>query len=134
MLANIVTLRTRADIEGLRDAVRHASAAAQLDERTSVDLLIVASELGRNVLVHACGGEAVVEQVASGVRIRFRDRGPGIPDLDRALRGGYSTTGTCGRGRAASKRLSDDFEVTTGDRGTTITVCKNRRRTWFPRM
>ncbi|MCL4225535.1 MAG: anti-sigma regulatory factor [Myxococcales bacterium] len=88
-----------------------------------------ASELARNVITHARGGHAVVEAVTrgprAGVRLVFKDDGPGIRDLTRALAGGYSTARSLGLGLSGSKRLVDEFEIETGpDQGTTVTVIK----------
>lgn len=88
-----------------------------------------ASELARNVLNHGKGGDAIIEAVASGarngVRMVFRDRGPGIADVPRALAGGYSTAKSLGLGLSGSKRLVDEFAIDTAPgKGTVVTVIK----------
>ena len=75
------------------------------------------SELARNILRHANGSEGVVVmgRCASpqrpGVHAVFSDHGPGIADLDAAMRDGYSTTGSLGLGLPGSRRLVDAFHT-----------------------
>jgi serine/threonine-protein kinase RsbT len=88
-----------------------------------------ASELARNVLTHGKGGVATIEVVANGtkhgVRMVFRDQGPGIPDVPRVLAGGYSTAKSLGLGLSGSKRLVDEFAIdTVPGKGTVVTVIK----------
>ena len=86
-----------------------------LDEidRTRVEIAIL--ELARNILAHASSGELRFELVDSdnrrGLLVEARDSGPGIPDIDLALRDGYSTTKTLGAGLPGVRRLMDDFTI-----------------------
>ena len=86
-------------------------------------------EMAANVLTFAGQGEFVFGTTASegrtGIVIVVRDRGPGIPDVSRALTDGYSTAGRPGLGLAGSRRLMDSFQVaSTVGEGTTITMKK----------
>ena len=88
-----------------------------------------ASELARNAWVHGGGGEARVEEVADGlrrgVRLTFRDRGPGIADIERVLAGGFSTIRSLGLGLSGTRRLVDEFEIDSSPgRGTVVVVTK----------
>src|SRR5258707_555535 len=89
----------------LRDAIAEAF---QADVLTTI-----ASELARNVWVHARRGNVVIEEMTDGlrfgIRVVFRDEGPGIPDIARVLKGGYSTARSMGLGLSGSKRLVDEF-------------------------
>jgi anti-sigma regulatory factor (Ser/Thr protein kinase) len=101
--------------------VRRQAAAygehANLTERERGSLSIVATEMTTNVLKHAGTGTLIVEPISDngskGVRILGLDRGPGIRDLNVALRDGYSTSGTSGNGLGAIKRLSSEFDIYT---------------------
>lgn len=90
------------------------------------------SELARNIIRYAGSGVVRIARVSSGVRdgieIVAEDRGPGIPDVSRALQEGYSTGGGLGMGLPGARRLMDEMEVDTEvGRGTKVTVRKWRR-------
>lgn len=87
------------------------------------------SELARNIVRYAKTGEVVIEQVEnlgrSGLRITFKDQGPGISDIDRAMRDGFSSGGGMGLGLSGSRRLVNEFEITSEvGVGTTIVIKK----------
>jgi serine/threonine-protein kinase RsbT len=100
-------------------------AARQIVRRWAVDLgfslveqtkLVTAtSELARNVIQHGGGGHMTLEVVSEGarrgLRLTFEDEGPGIPDVDLAMKQGYTTGGGLGLGLPGSKRLCDDFSI-----------------------
>ena len=94
-------------------------------------IVTAASELARNIVVHAGEGKVLVEVLAPrpGIRIVFTDQGSGIANLERALQGGNSTVGSMGLGLSGSKRLMDEFAIESGkESGTTVTVVK-----WLPK-
>ena len=68
--------------------------------------------------------EAIGDPGGRGIRITSRDSGPGIPDVEAAMRDGFTTGGGLGSGLPAARRLMDEFELVTGADGTTITVSK----------
>jgi serine/threonine-protein kinase RsbT len=82
-------------------------------DRTRIEIVIL--ELTRNLLAHAGSGTLLLEQITqdgrTGIAITSHDRGPGIADIDLAMRDGYSTTSTLGAGLPGVKRLMDDFEI-----------------------
>lgn len=83
------------------------------------------SELARNIIVHAEHGELEISATAQGVLVVVRDRGPGIADVDLALRDGYSTKRGLGLGLPAARRLVDELEVETVlGTGTVVTLKK----------
>jgi serine/threonine-protein kinase RsbT len=91
--------------------------------------ITAASELARNTLIHGGGGTAQLEALSEGgrkgIRLTFEDKGPGIPDLDLALRDGYTTGSGLGLGLSGSKRLMSDFNlVSRVGEGTRVTVAK----------
>jgi serine/threonine-protein kinase RsbT len=90
-------------------------------------LATAVSEVARNIVVHAGGGEVVfrVGQVEerSAVIVVARDQGPGIPDLVQAMEDGYSTGAGLGIGLPSARRLSDRFEIaSSAGQGTTVTL------------
>ena len=96
------------------------------------DLALIAtaiSELARNILAYAKEGEMVLRTVRRhgrlGLRLITRDDGPGIANVDAAVRDGYSTSGGLGLGLPGVRRLVDEFDVTSlVGHGTTVTVTK----------
>jgi anti-sigma regulatory factor (Ser/Thr protein kinase) len=100
------------------DARRQAALMAEhlnLGERASGALAIVVTEAVTNLVKHVGSGILVLECLAPnghrGVRVLALDKGPGIKDLNAALRDGHSTAGSAGNGLGAIKRLSDVFEI-----------------------
>ena len=118
----------RAIVEARRHA-RRLAAAAGLAQTDLTIVVTVISELARNALQFATGGEILVgivqEDGRKGIVVVATDRGPGIEDLGRALEDGYSTAGRLGLGLPGVKRLMDDFEITSAPgAGTTVVARK----------
>jgi anti-sigma regulatory factor (Ser/Thr protein kinase) len=94
---------------------RELAAAFGFDDidRTRIEIVIL--ELTRNILVHAGQGQLLLEPLQAddrrGIVVEASDTGPGIPDIDLAMRDGYSTANTLGAGLPGVKRLMDSFEV-----------------------
>ncbi|HTQ45675.1 MAG TPA: ATP-binding protein [Polyangiaceae bacterium] len=117
------------DVILVRRAVKALAEQTGFDTFASAALTTAASELTRNIWVHAKGGVAIIEAVENGermgVRVTFRDEGPGIADVQRVLAGGYSTARSMGLGLSGSKRLVDDFALqSTVGTGTTVEIVK----------
>ena len=99
------------------------------------DLALIAtaiSELARNIVTYAKRGEMILAKISEGGRrgllVVSRDRGPGISDLDQAMRDGFSTSGGLGLGLPGVRRLMDDFGIVSEPgRGTTVTAKKWKR-------
>jgi serine/threonine-protein kinase RsbT len=92
-------------------------------------LVTAASELARNALDHGKGGKMIIEVVENitktGLKLVFEDSGPGIPDIEAALRDGFTTGGGMGLGLGGSKRLVNDFHLESQPgKGTRITVVR----------
>ena len=134
-----VAIAGEADIVVARSEGR-ALAARLGFSRTDATLIATAiSEVGRNVLVHAGGGEiALAEETASertGIVVVARDRGPGIADVPQAMSDGYATKNGLGLGLPGTRRLMDDFAIETEvGRGTTVTMRKWRQRDELERL
>ncbi|TDV58169.1 serine/threonine-protein kinase RsbT [Pseudomonas graminis] len=92
-------------------------------------LVTAVSELARNTMVYGGGGDMdwqiVEDGLRVGLRLTFRDEGPGIPDLKLAMTDGWTSGGGLGLGLTGAKRLVDDFELDTSPgAGTRVTICK----------
>lgn len=117
------------------DIVRARQEGRQLAKETGfgpVDLARVAtaiSELARNIYNYARPGTIELRQVQRGQRrgieVIAQDNGPGIPDVEEAMRDGFTTSGGLGAGLPGTRRLVDEFEIVSArDRGTTVTIRK----------
>ena len=120
------------DVVRVRQKVRVRSNEVGLSLVDQTKLITAASELARNTLDYGKGGHADIETVNDlprrGVRIVFRDKGPGIPDLTLALTDGYTSGGGLGHGLGGAKRLVDDFDIKTAvGQGTTVTIARWRK-------
>ena len=92
-------------------------------------LVTAVSELARNTVVYGGGGYmdwAVIEKDhRTGVRLTFRDEGPGIPDLKLAMTDGWTSGSGLGLGLTGAKRLVDEFELDTEPgKGTRVTITR----------
>lgn len=90
------------------------------------------SELARNIVRYAVRGEITLRLVQNngkkGIEVVASDDGPGIPDVGLAMQDGYSTSGGLGLGLPGTRRLMDDFEITSDfGKGTVVTVRRWRR-------
>jgi serine/threonine-protein kinase RsbT len=124
-----IRIEKEMDIVAVRQLVRDLAKTYNFDQFAMAALATAASELSRNVWVHAKGGVARIVVVGNtkkvGLELEFVDHGPGIADLDRALAGGYSTANSLGLGLSGTKRLVDDFHIDTEPgRGTRIVIRK----------
>jgi RNA polymerase sigma factor (sigma-70 family) len=129
-----IPIRTDADVVTARKQGRELAAQAGFSATELTIIATAISEIARNIVMFANRGEIMVSLVGEnsrhGVTVVARDAGPGIPDLERALQDGYSGYGGMGLGLPGSRRLMDEFEITSEvDKGTTVTMTKWRRAT-----
>jgi serine/threonine-protein kinase RsbT len=92
-------------------------------------LVTAASELARNTLDHGGGGQLRIEMLnsgtRSGLRLIFKDEGPGIPDVELALKDGYTSGSGMGLGLGGSKRLVNEFSILSEiGKGTEVTIVR----------
>jgi serine/threonine-protein kinase RsbT len=110
-----VPINTSADVVAVRQLVRRRTAELRFGLVDQTKMVTAASELARNTLDHGGGGtvrlEAINSETRRGLRLTFEDHGPGIPDIELALRDGYTTRGGLGLGLSGAKRLSNEFEI-----------------------
>ncbi|WIX89805.1 ATP-binding protein [Amycolatopsis sp. DG1A-15b] len=123
-------VRVEEDLLAARHAVRAAAVAAGFSIVDQTKIVTAASELVRNAYIHGGGGTMTVEAVRNragrlGLRLRVRDEGPGIADVDQAMTDGFSTGAGLGHGLGGTRRLVDEFDLDTAPgRGTTVTVVR----------
>ncbi len=108
-------IRSSEDIVIVRQAVRKLAVSLGLGLVDQTKFVTAASELARNTLDYGGGGVVQMELVEngrkSGIRLVFEDQGPGIPDIELALKEGYSSGNGMGLGLGGAKRLSHEFEI-----------------------
>lgn len=124
-----VEVREERHIVAVRQAVRRVALEIRLSLVDQTKVITAASELARNLLIYGGGGEVVIETLKegerNGVRVHFVDQGPGIENVEQALRDGYTSGGGMGLGLGGAKRLVNDFElVTAPGKGTHITITR----------
>lgn len=122
-------IRVESDVVTVRQAVRAWAVEAGLSLVDQTKLVTAASELARNTLVYGGGGTARLESVSNGprrgIRLVFDDQGPGIADLEQALRDGFTTGTGLGLGLSGSRRLVNEFDIVSSPgEGTRVTVVK----------
>jgi serine/threonine-protein kinase RsbT len=125
-----VAVRADGDVVAARQAARELAARLGFSATELTEIATAVSEVVRNIVRFADAGEVLVELLDSprrGIRITARDTGPGIADVEEALREGYSTYRGLGLGLPGARRLMDDFAVASEPgRGTTVTMTKWR--------
>ena len=126
-----MSLNASEDVVRMRAAVRQAAIAQGLSLVDQTKIVTAASELARNALDYGGGGAVDIELVQNGtrpgVRLTFVDRGPGIPDIEQALKDGFTTGGGLGLGLGGAKRLSNEFSIVSQrGAGTRIVIVRWR--------
>ncbi|MBW3628293.1 MAG: anti-sigma regulatory factor [Gemmatimonadetes bacterium] len=122
-------IRSESDVVSVRQAVRAWAVEMKFSLVDQTKLVTAASELARNTLIHGGGGSARLEALEDGgrqgIRLIFEDQGPGIEDVKLALTDGYTTGHGLGLGLSGSRRLVNEFEITTSPgEGTRVAVTK----------
>ena len=122
-------IRTSEDVVRVRQAVRALAIRVGLTLVDQTKIVTAASELGRNTLDYGGGGAVTLERLTlgsrAGMRLIFEDKGPGIVDVDLALKDGYTTGGGLGLGLSGAKRLSSEFSIESKvGEGTRVTITR----------
>ena len=117
------------DIVTARQKGRTLAAAIGFSSSEQILIATAISEAARNILQYAGKGEIVLNQIQEGIRdgilIVARDEGPGIPNIQRAMQDGFSTSGGLGLGLPGIKRLMSEMNiVSTPEKGTTVALKK----------
>ncbi len=123
-----VPVTSEPDVVTVRRRVREVSAQLGLSLVDQTKIITAASELARNTIIYGGGGSMQVQTLNGprvGLRLTFEDHGPGIPDIELALRDGFTTGSGLGLGLGGSKRLVNEFEIVSRPgEGTRITITR----------
>jgi serine/threonine-protein kinase RsbT len=124
-------IRTPQDLVIVRQAVRSRALELKFSLVDQTKLVTAASELARNTLDYGKGGvvdlDSVNDGLKTGLRLTFIDEGPGIPDIQQALKDGFTTGHGMGLGLGGAKRLAHDFRINSEvGKGTTVTLVRWR--------
>ena len=130
MESRAITLETEHDIVVARGEVRAMAVALGFRLIDQTRLATVASELARNIIKYAGRGQVIAQPARhadgrEGLRLIFEDSGTGIPNIEAAMRDGFSTGRGLGRGLPGSRRLAHEFAIESSpERGTRVTVVR----------
>lgn len=122
-------IRSADDVVRVRQQTRTLAVEAGLSLVDQTKIITAASELARNTLDYGGGGEVRIEIVEDsgrrGVRLVFEDEGPGIADIQQALKDGFTSGAGLGLGLGGARRLSNEFAIdSTVGEGTKITIIR----------
>jgi serine/threonine-protein kinase RsbT len=128
-LHHVLPLETDEHVVAVRKAVREQAIDMKLSLVDQTKLVTAASELARNTIKYGGGGVVVLERLLDGLRqglrLVFADTGPGIADIELALRDGYTSGGGLGLGLGGTRRLADDFTIDSSPgEGTAVAIIK----------
>ena len=126
---DLISVVVEQDVILLRNRVKEMAVKIKMGLVNQTRLLTALSELVRNMLRYGNGGTCLVEVVTrgrdNGIRLTFTDKGPGIPDVDLAMKDGYSTGKSLGLGLPGTKRLVNEFKIkSVVGEGTEIVIIK----------
>jgi serine/threonine-protein kinase RsbT len=124
-----IPVRASAEVVQVRHLVRKLAVDIGLSLIEQTKIVTAASELARNMVDYGGGGtlraEVLDDGMRRGLRLSFEDQGPGIPDLDQALRDGFTSGNGMGLGLGGAKRLSNEFELVSKlGEGTRVTITR----------
>jgi serine/threonine-protein kinase RsbT len=124
-----IPIRSSADVVMVRQQVRRQAVELGFSLVDQTKIVTAASELARNALQHGGGGtlqmEPLMNGVRQGLRLVFEDAGPGIADVEQAMKDGYSTAGGLGLGLSGARRLSNEFEIASSPgHGTRVVIAR----------
>lgn len=124
-----VPVRSASDVVQVRHAVRKWAVDLSMSLVEQTKIVTAASELARNMVDYGGGGDLLLELVEEGprkgLRLAFEDQGPGIADIQQALRDGFTSGGGMGLGLGGAKRLSNEFSIRSAPgEGTCVTITR----------
>lgn len=131
LLSDRRAIQVADDVVYVRQQVRQRAVELGFNLIDQTKIVTAASELARNTIQYGGGGEVTIEAVEDGVRrglrLTFEDKGPGIPDVELAMRDGFSTRGGLGLGLGGARRLSSEFHIESRPgEGTRVTIVRWR--------
>ena len=127
--ADALPVRGEIDVVLVRQTVRTWSVQQGFTLVDQTKMVTAASEIARNTVLYGRGGtvriEALVDGIRKGLRLVFEDQGPGIPDVDLAMRDGYTTGTGLGMGLGGARRLVNEFRIESRPgQGTKVTLTR----------
>ena len=131
LLSDQRTVQSAEDVVAIRQAVRQRAVELGFNLVDQTKIVTAASELARNTVQYGGGGRVTIDAVEDfgrrGIRLTFEDDGPGIPDVELAMKDGYTTGGGLGLGLSGARRLSNDFTIeSTVGKGTRVIITRWR--------
>ena len=125
------SISTSEDVVAVRQAVRQRAVDLGFNLVDQTKIVTAASELARNTLQYGGGGTLRIEEVLQGsrrgLRLVFEDNGPGIPNVEIAMKDGYTTGNGLGLGLSGARRLSNEFSIESRPgEGTRVTIVRWR--------
>ena len=131
LLSNQHTVQSAEDVVAIRQSVRQRAVELGFSLVDQTKIVTAASELARNTVQYGGGGRVTIDAVEDfgrrGIRLTFEDEGPGIPDVELAMKDGYTTGGGLGLGLSGARRLSNDFSIESAPgKGTRVTITRWR--------
>ena len=125
----VMTIVREIDVIPFRNRLKEYAVKIGMGLVNQTKIITAASELARNMLKYADGGKVTIEVITkgreNGIRLTFKDEGPGIPDIGLAMKDGWSTAKSLGLGLPGTKRLVSEFDIKSEvGKGTTVTVIK----------
>ena len=126
---DLITVKKEQDVVLFRNRVKESAVKIKMGLVNQTKLITAASELVRNMLRYADGGDITIEVVSkgreNGIRLVFADAGPGIADIKLAMKDGFSTGKSLGLGLPGAKRLVSEFTIASElNKGTVVTIIK----------
>jgi len=126
-------LRQSSDIVPARQACREMAHELGFGSADQTRLATAVSELTRNAIQYAGQGVCVITDESNDeaikIRVVVKDKGPGIPDIEKAMGRGFSTSGGLGAGLPGAKRLVQEFEIKSKPGNTVVAILIKRKRT-----
>jgi len=123
-----VPVQSEPDVVTVRRRVREIATQLGFSLVDQTKLVTAASELARNTIIYGGGGTLAMETLNGprlGVRLTFEDHGPGIPDVELALRDGFTTGSGLGLGLGGAKRLVSEFQIDSSvGKGTKVVITR----------
>lgn len=127
--SDVMPLRSEQDIVLARQNVRKLTQELTFSIVDQTKFVTAASELARNTLIYGGGGElqweVIQDGIRKGLRLTFRDEGPGIADINQAMTDGWTSGSGLGMGLSGSKRLVNEFDIESAPgRGTKVVITR----------
>jgi serine/threonine-protein kinase RsbT len=126
---DVMSIEKEQDVVPFRNRVKEYAVKIGMSLVNQTKLITAASELVRNMLKYGGGGVTIIEVISqgrdNGIRLVFKDKGPGIKDIPLAMKDGYSSGKSLGIGLPGAKRLVNEFDIkSTLGEGTTVSIIK----------